>query len=164
MALRALRALRLPAAASVACVLLVACGGSDAKVKSFTLEVEPSDTVNTLFQRGLARAVDLCAGSDQLLQVKWSFAGDDVDKPVVQDYTSKQQKYPTYITCDAVKGEPPAGASVTTLTSPPTACVRRPGRLLATRTRGQAAETSSSVSPPRHVRRRRPRPPHPEHV
>ena len=58
MALRALRALRLPAAASVACVLLVACG-SDSKVKSFTLEVEPSDTVNTLFQRGLAHAVDL---------------------------------------------------------------------------------------------------------
>jgi hypothetical protein len=116
-ALRARRALRLLPAAGVACALLVGCGGSDAKVKSFTLDVEPSDTVNTLFQRGLAKAVDLCTVNAGLLQVKWSFDGEDVDKPVVQDYTSKQPKYPTYITCDAVKGDLQDGNAVTTLTS-----------------------------------------------
>ena len=148
MALRALRALRLPAAASVACVLLLACG-SDSKVKSFTLEVEPSDTVNTLFQRGLARAVDLCAGNDQLLQVKWTFSGDDVEKPVVQDYTSARQKYPTYITCDAVKGEPPVGATVTTLASSAND-VTADDQDMSSRDQdqgGKSAETSSSVPP-----------------
>lgn len=147
MALRALRALRLPAAACVACVLVVACGGSDAKVKSFTLEVEPSDTVNTLFQRGLAHAVDLCAGNEQLLQVKWTFSKDDVDKLVVQDYTSKSQKYPTYITCDAVKGKPAAGATVTTLT-PAADQPAADDQDVSSRDQdegGKSAETSSSV-------------------
>ncbi len=119
----ALRALRLLPAAGVACALLVGCSSSDSKVKSFTLQVEPSDTVNTLFQRGLAKAVDLCTVNAGLLQVKWSFDGDDVDKPVVQDYTSKTPRYPTYITCDAVKGDLQDGNSVTTVTSAADAAV-----------------------------------------
>jgi hypothetical protein len=92
------------------------CGGGSSTSRTFTLPVQQGDSYGTLYTRAMTTAVQYCVDNSKLERVSWKFDKDDIDKPVVQEYTNpKKQPGPMSIPCAQVRDVDPSQLTSTSL-------------------------------------------------